>query len=125
MDAHLRTTPPPKRAVIDASELLLDTDDDALVPFTAVAEPRAVSVEPTDTMPVGDALPSQMRAARTALARFAASSKPVFGWRYALFVVSGICVRPSRSERVLRESITQLLTSVEPSNLDADKEASS
>ncbi len=128
MRAYTRT-PPPDDESPDVGELLLADADDDLVPIAATGRHQVVSVDAadTDSMRLVAAprwTPAEQVAYRD-LARFVHAAEPKLGWRYALFVVSGIRLRPSRAERALREAAGLLLGGVDPLILDPEKEASS
>ena len=111
------------------AELLLDDADDELVPLTPINATRPDDAEPdavasTRLIALPRWTPVEQLAYRE-LARFASASQPCIGWRCMLFVVSGICLPPSRPERALRASVTNLLECVDPLILDTKKEASS
>jgi hypothetical protein len=110
-------------------ELLLDDADDELVPLTPIVAPTTdiadvELVAPTRLVASPRWTPAEQLAYRD-LARFVSARAPTIGWRFVLFVVSGICLRPARAERALRESVKHLLDGVDPLILDPEKEASS
>ena len=110
------------------AELLLDDADDELVPLSPIAIAAEVDAEPdvvasTRLIALPRWTPVEQLAYRE-LARFVSASGPTIGWRYVVFVVSGICLRPSQSERALRASVASLLECVDPLILDPEKEAS-
>lgn len=113
-------------------ELLLNDADDDLAPLASpavITEERPLSVDLADIrdtrLVVAPAWTERERASYMALLQFASSQEPRFGWRHLLFVVSGICLMPSRSERVFREYVDVLVRSVDPAILDDEKEAAS
>ena len=128
MRVYARTPNRDDEPVEPNAELLLNDADDELVPLTPTAAPHVDAASPGEAEPTRlIALPRWTAAERLAyreLARFTSAGEPTLGWRYALFVVSGICLRPSRAERALRTSVRSLLDGVDPLILDPEKEAS-
>jgi hypothetical protein len=116
--------PSPDEVPPDQVELLLDADDD-LVPLAHPPVADAV------TGPAPERVDSIASAAGPAgwavveLRRFADAEEALLGWRHALFVVSGIRLRPSRTERTLRVCALLLLERLDSLTPDPAKEASS
>ncbi len=129
MRAYTRNPNHDRDPVQPNAQLLLDDADDELVPLTPAAIPASIDHEPdavasTRLIALPRWTPVEQLAYRE-LARFVSASGPTIGWRFVVFVVSGICLRPSQSERVLRASVASLLECVDPLILDPEKEASS
>ena len=120
MRPHLHK-PVPEAESDSSVELLLDAEDD-LVPLTSTAEPSSAPVESADAtaseaVTSGELSPQAQRAV-TRLAWLVASAGPVFGWRRWVYVVSGVCLPPVRSERELRDAVRLLMASVGSADLD-------
>lgn len=114
------------------TELLLDDADDDLAPLTtntpapgAADDSVAPRTDGSTRLIVAPRWTSNERAAYASLLDLVAAHEPRLGWRGLLFIVSGIRLAPSRSERVLREHIATLARSVDPAILDDEKEAAS
>lgn len=115
------------------TELLLADADDDLAPLTTNTPdtPDAVDppIDPRDSgsmrLVVAPRWTALEREAYASLLELVAAPEPRFGWRHVLFVITGVCLAPSRSERVLRSCIATLASSVDPVILDDDKEAAS
>ncbi len=122
MYAHPRSDPPPKRAASVLDEVIVEDEDDAPVPLTSTAQVPVASAGSPVARLLGSSV--ELRLAIDVLGRLVAAPSPALGWRRVLFVVSGICLPPSRAERELREAARCLLGSVESSTLDPEKEAS-
>jgi hypothetical protein len=116
--------PPPDEVPPDRVELLLDADDD-LVPLAHPAVAGAVT-EPAPATARSNAPAAGVAGwAAVELRRFADAEEALLGWRHALFVVSGIRLRPSRTERTLRACVLLLLERLDSLTPDPAKEASS
>jgi hypothetical protein len=128
MSVYARTSIHDDEPVDPNAELMLADADDDLVPFASTSAASATPVDSDELSPTRlIALPRWTVAEQLAyreLARFASASEPTLGWRCVLFVVTGICLRPSRAERALRVAVWSLLQGVDPLILDAEKEAS-
>jgi len=129
MDVYARTSIHDDEPVEPNDELMLGDADDELVPFAPTSTAPAAHVDPGEMQPppLSDSTrwTSAEQLAYRELVRFTSASGPTLGWRYVLFVVTGICLRPSRSERALRVSVWSLLQGIDPLILDPKKEASS
>lgn len=114
------------------TELMLADADDDLAPLTTNT-PTPVTAEPAPEprssgpmrLVVAPRWTTLEREAYASLLELVAAREPRLGWRHVLFIVSGICLAPSRSERALRSRIATLASSVDPVILDDDKEAAS
>lgn len=88
------------------TELLLDDDDDALVPITGTMPlPAADAALPAAP---GDGFSDELAALVEPAIHWASSPYPAFGVRALLFAVSGVSFGISRRERDLRFALCEL-----------------
>lgn len=110
------------------AELLLDDADDALVPLSspALTDAPAAAVGRGRVVALSASLDltSLPAPALAELVAWLCCPEPSFGWRRALFVVSGINLGPCASERRLRLLLCDLYRAFHPSTRDHSKERS-
>ena len=102
MLAFTRSQPPPP--LDDHAELIVADSDDELVPFGATVELPATPLA-TDLSTTTDTSSEALRLAGL----WVGDAAPWFGWRRALWFVTGIDLGPSLRERRLRLLLCELL----------------